>query len=299
MAYPLPVQADPGLCRQGQKARWWWKSWTAVIETHCQRRWASSVERQGAVLPLEASSLKRSRGRAASACRRTIIRPPEDDHSRPSAGHVRRMSPPGHVLCAVQESRCTVLGDIGCYTLGAPAAACSYGHHRSAWAPRVRRSTASTRPWGRRRSKRRVAVIGDSTFMHSGMTGLANIAYNQSNSTVIILDNSITGMTGHQQNPTTGYQHQGGPGRQDGPGGPLPGHGHPAGSGWWTPMTSPSANRPLKEELAADGAVGHHLPAGPACCSNTSSQAALSRGSGEACRSCKACMRLRLSRHRP
>jgi indolepyruvate ferredoxin oxidoreductase alpha subunit len=56
-----------------------------------------------------------------------------------------------------------------------------------------------------------VAVIGDSTFMHSGMTGLANIAYNQSNSTVIILDNSITGMTGHQQNPTTGYNLRGEP----------------------------------------------------------------------------------------
>ncbi|MCQ2453204.1 MAG: thiamine pyrophosphate-dependent enzyme, partial [Clostridia bacterium] len=51
----------------------------------------------------------------------------------------------------------------------------------------------------------------DSTFMHSGMTGLANIAYNQSNSTVIILDNSITGMTGHQQNPTTGYNIKGDP----------------------------------------------------------------------------------------
>jgi indolepyruvate ferredoxin oxidoreductase alpha subunit len=56
-----------------------------------------------------------------------------------------------------------------------------------------------------------VAVIGDSPFMHSGMTGLANIAYNQSNSTVIILDNSITGMTGHQQNPTTGYNLRGEP----------------------------------------------------------------------------------------
>jgi indolepyruvate ferredoxin oxidoreductase alpha subunit len=49
-----------------------------------------------------------------------------------------------------------------------------------------------------------VAVIGDSTFMHSGITGLVNIAYNGSASTVIIVDNSITGMTGHQQNPTTG-----------------------------------------------------------------------------------------------
>jgi indolepyruvate ferredoxin oxidoreductase alpha subunit len=47
--------------------------------------------------------------------------------------------------------------------------------------------------------------------MHSGLTGLANVAYNQSNSTVIILDNSITGMTGHQQNPTTGLNLRGDP----------------------------------------------------------------------------------------
>ena len=59
--------------------------------------------------------------------------------------------------------------------------------------------------------KKTVAVIGDSTFMHSGMTGLVNIAYNATNSTVIILDNSITGMTGHQQNPTTGYNIKGDP----------------------------------------------------------------------------------------
>ena len=56
-----------------------------------------------------------------------------------------------------------------------------------------------------------VAVIGDSTFMHSGMTGLANIAYNNTASTVIIVDNSITGMTGHQHNPTTGYSIKGDP----------------------------------------------------------------------------------------
>ena len=54
-------------------------------------------------------------------------------------------------------------------------------------------------------------MIGDSTFMHSGMTGLVNIAYNDSNSTVIILDNSITGMTGHQQNPVTGFNLKGDP----------------------------------------------------------------------------------------
>jgi indolepyruvate ferredoxin oxidoreductase alpha subunit len=59
--------------------------------------------------------------------------------------------------------------------------------------------------------RKAVAVIGDSTFMHSGMTGLVNMAYNESNGTVIIVDNSITGMTGHQQNPTTGYNLKGDP----------------------------------------------------------------------------------------
>lgn len=64
---------------------------------------------------------------------------------------------------------------------------------------------------GEKSQNKTVCVIGDSTFMHSGMTGLANIAYNATNSTVIILDNSITGMTGHQQNPTTGYNIKGDP----------------------------------------------------------------------------------------
>jgi indolepyruvate ferredoxin oxidoreductase alpha subunit len=64
---------------------------------------------------------------------------------------------------------------------------------------------------GAEAEKNSVAVIGDSTFMHSGMTGLVNIAYNATNSTVIILDNSITGMTGHQQNPTTGKNLKGDP----------------------------------------------------------------------------------------
>ena len=59
--------------------------------------------------------------------------------------------------------------------------------------------------------KKRVAVIGDSTFIHSGITSLINISYNATNSTVIILDNSITGMTGHQQNPTTGMNLKGDP----------------------------------------------------------------------------------------
>ena len=52
--------------------------------------------------------------------------------------------------------------------------------------------------------ERAVAVIGDSTFFHSGMTGLANLVHNGGNATTIVLDNRITAMTGHQPSPTTG-----------------------------------------------------------------------------------------------
>ncbi len=116
---------------------------------------------------------------------------------------------------ALNKLKVTVFGDIGCYTLGsvAPLSAMDVTLCMGA-------SFSGLHGWnkagGVENEKHSVAVIGDSTFMHSGMTGLATIAYNQSNSTVIVLDNSITGMTGHQQNPTTGKNLYGDPaGRVD------------------------------------------------------------------------------------
>ncbi len=105
---------------------------------------------------------------------------------------------------------CTVLGDIGCYTLGAvpPLASMEMTLCMGASVSSIH---GFNQMGGPKAQKNTVCVIGDSTFMHSGMTGLANIAYNQSSSTVIILDNSITGMTGHQQNPTTGLNLRGEP----------------------------------------------------------------------------------------
>ncbi len=110
----------------------------------------------------------------------------------------------------LKQNKVTVLGDIGCYTLGAvaPLAAMDVTLCMGASISSVH---GFNKARGAESENKTVAVIGDSTFMHSGMTGLANIAYNQSNSTVIILDNSITGMTGHQQNPTTGYNIKGDP----------------------------------------------------------------------------------------
>jgi len=110
----------------------------------------------------------------------------------------------------LSRNKCTVLGDIGCYTLGA-AAPLNAIEMTLCMGASVSSIHGYNKALGAESEHKTVAVIGDSTFMHSGMTGLANIAYNQSNSTVIILDNSITGMTGHQQNPTTGYNIKGDP----------------------------------------------------------------------------------------
>ena len=110
----------------------------------------------------------------------------------------------------LSKNHITVLGDIGCYTLGAQAPLFALDSTLCMGAS-VSGLHGFNKAGGSESEAKSVCVIGDSTFMHSGVTGLINIAYNGSNSTVIILDNSITGMTGHQQNPTTGYNIKGDP----------------------------------------------------------------------------------------
>lgn len=103
-----------------------------------------------------------------------------------------------------------VSGDIGCYTLGAAAPLSAIDTTVCMGA-----SISSLHGFNKGRKGeyegKAVAVIGDSTFMHSGITSLVDIAYNRSNSTVIVLDNSITGMTGHQNNPANGKNIYGDP----------------------------------------------------------------------------------------
>jgi len=110
----------------------------------------------------------------------------------------------------LKKNKLTVIGDIGCYTLGAVAPLQAVDTVICMGA-----SVSGTHGFNKSQNgasdNKTVAVIGDSTFMHSGITGLVNMAYNESNSTVIIVDNSITGMTGHQQNPTTGFNLKGDP----------------------------------------------------------------------------------------
>ena len=114
------------------------------------------------------------------------------------------------VFYVLKKLKLYVSGDIGCYTLGAaqPLGAMDTTFCMGA---SVSSLHGYNKILGNEGEKKSVAIIGDSTFMHSGITGLLNIVYNKSNSTVIIVDNSITGMTGHQQNPCSGYTLKGEP----------------------------------------------------------------------------------------
>ena len=177
-----------------------------VIEDHCRALGLSVVGKDK--LPMVGEF---SQGLVAKKLQET---------EKPWIGLGEKVPPRPPVLCAgcphrglfytLAKHKVTVLGDIGCYTLAAyePLYAIETCECMGA-------SVSSIHGFNKARGEesegKTVAVLGDSTFMHSGMTGLANIAYNQSNSTVIILDNSTTGMTGHQQNTTTGKNLRGEP----------------------------------------------------------------------------------------
>lgn len=107
------------------------------------------------------------------------------------------------VFYALKKLGITATGDIGCYTLGAlpplqgiDACVCMGAS--------IGMAMGMEKARGKDFARKLVAVIGDSTFFHSGMTGLVDMVYNGATSTVIILDNSTTGMTGHQDHPATG-----------------------------------------------------------------------------------------------
>ncbi|MBQ7637672.1 MAG: 4Fe-4S binding protein, partial [Clostridia bacterium] len=177
-----------------------------IIENHCK---ALGLSVRGKDMrpvvdefsqSLIAKALKNEEKECAALADDIPVRPPVMCAGCPHRG----------LFYTLNKNKCTVLGDIGCYTLGAvaPLSAIEMTLCMGASVSSVHGFNLASEGDS---EKHTVAVIGDSTFMHSGMTGLANIAYNQSNSTVIILDNSITGMTGHQQNPTTGFNLRGDP----------------------------------------------------------------------------------------
>ncbi len=106
---------------------------------------------------------------------------------------------------AIKDSKLIITGDIGCYTLGAypPLSAmdtCACMGAGIGQALGMEKAGVNDKV---------VAVIGDSTFLHAGITGLVNAVYNKGHITLIILDNRITAMTGHQEHPGTGITAQG------------------------------------------------------------------------------------------
>ncbi len=175
-----------------------------VIENHCK---AMGIKVDGKnIFPicgefsqnLIAKALGKEIGEYAEGLENVPVRPPVMCAGCPHRG----------LFYILAKNKLTVLGDIGCYTLGSAAPLNAIDSVLCMGA-----SVSGVHGFNKAsgNENKTVCVIGDSTFMHSGMTGLANIAYNGSNSTVIIVDNSITGMTGHQQNPTTGYNIKGEP----------------------------------------------------------------------------------------
>ena len=202
--YPLPVEAIRAFAAECETV-YVLEELDDVIESHCRKYGVDVIGKSAFTLQGEYSQ---------SLIARVILG--EEKPTLTADVHVPGRPP---VLCAgcphrglfyaLKKLNVMVSGDIGCYTLGAMQplgmtdTVICMGASVSALHGRNKADPAN--------SRKSVAVIGDSTFIHSGVTGLINIAYNQSNSVVIILDNSITGMTGHQQNPTTGLTIKGDP----------------------------------------------------------------------------------------
>ena len=205
MVNPLPVQKIKAFAQKVDKL-YVVEELDGIIENHCKNIGVNVIGKE-MFTPLGEYSQKSIAAAFGLPAKETVtadtavpMRPPVMCSGCPHRG----------MFYVLSKNKITVLGDIGCYTLGSAAPLCALDSTLCMGASISGLHGYNKASKGETENKS-VAVIGDSTFMHSGMTGLANIAYNGSNSTVIILDNSITGMTGHQQNPTTGYNIKGDP----------------------------------------------------------------------------------------
>lgn len=178
----------------------------SFIEAHCRNLGLACVGKSnfsniGELMPLDVA-------KQLSAPWETGVKLEENIPPRPPV--MCAGCPHRGLFYTLKKNKLTVLGDIGCYTLGAVAPLGAVDSVICMGAS-VSGLHGFSKSQNGAMDNKTVAVIGDSTFMHSGITGLVNMAYNESNATVIIVDNSITGMTGHQQNPTTGFNLKGDP----------------------------------------------------------------------------------------
>ena len=205
MIHPLPVEKIRAFAKSVEKVIVV-EELDGIIEAHCRSIGVTNVagkELFGCIGEFSQNYIAEKLGMAVHTGHKL-------DESIPARPPVMCAGCPHRgVFFTLNKLKLTVLGDIGCYTLGAsePLSAIDTTVCMGASVSMLH-GFLKTRP---ENAGKTVAVIGDSTFLHSGVTGLINIAYNRSVSTVLILDNSITGMTGHQQNPTTGFNLKGDP----------------------------------------------------------------------------------------
>ncbi len=205
MVNPLPIQSLIDFARRVGQV-YVIEELDDIIETHCRKHG----------IPVIGKLLFPACGEFSQAVVREALLGEEQPYRAFPAAIPGR--PP--VLCAgcphrglfyaLKKYNLYVSGDIGCYTLGAAAPLSSIDACVCMGAS-ISGLHGFNTARGPEQAKKSVAVIGDSTFCHSGVTGLMDIAYNKGVSTVIVLDNSITGMTGHQNNPANGLTLRGDP----------------------------------------------------------------------------------------
>ncbi len=200
MVYPMPEKKLKDFAEKFDKV-FVIEELDPVIEDHCKKLGIEVIGKEVFTLLGEYNTAmikKAVLGEEAPACaelkEEVPARPPVMCAGCPHRG----------TFYVLKKLGLVVSGDIGCYTLGAVAPLASVDTTICMGAS-VSAAMGMAKARGKEFNKKLVSVIGDSTFMHSGITGLVDIVYNKGSNTVIILDNSITGMTGHQDNPTTGY----------------------------------------------------------------------------------------------
>lgn len=205
MVNPLPVKLIEDFAAKCDKV-YVVEELDDIIETHCRKFGISVIGKE--LFPLTgelsqaivAEKILGEEKNTLSLKDEIPVRPPVMCCGCPHRG----------LFYALKRENVFVSGDIGCYTLGSqpPLSAIDTCVCMGASVSGLHGFNTAR---GAEQAKKAVAVIGDSTFIHSGITSLIDIAYNKGISTIVILDNSITGMTGHQQNPTTGYTIKGDP----------------------------------------------------------------------------------------
>lgn len=199
MVYPLPTKKIIDFAKKYDKV-YVIEELDPIIETHLRALGIDCIGKEAFTLlgeytpnMIREAVLGKAAPKSATIDEAIPVRPPVMCAGCPHRG----------TFYVLKKLGLVVSGDIGCYTLGAVAPLQSVDTTICMGAS-VSAAHGMAKARGAEFNKKLVSVIGDSTFMHSGITGLVDIVYNKGNNTVIILDNSITGMTGHQENPTTG-----------------------------------------------------------------------------------------------